>query len=117
MNSADDQTALLAAKIRPALRGLAHREAEEREEALKELRSICICPTCPTYNVCAEQAKEKFFCAQGGSTQCIKNEIACFCPDCPVHAELGLDHTFFCVRGSETVQGYGTGGREATTIK
>jgi hypothetical protein len=117
MNSADEQTALLAEKIRPALRGLAHREAEERDKALRELRSICICPTCPTYNVCAEQAGEKFFCAQGGSTQCIRNEIACFCPDCPVHAELGLAHIFFCVRGSETVQAYGAASGEATTIK
>ncbi|WP_128693090.1 DUF2769 domain-containing protein [Methanoculleus taiwanensis] len=108
MSTADEEIAILAAKIRRAAPGLAAREEQERQDALKALREICICPGCPTYNVCAEQAAEKFFCAEGGSTVCIQGEHGCLCPDCPVHAEMGLSHRSFCTRDSETVQGYGT---------
>ena len=34
----------------------------EREKAVKDLSSECICPDCPTYNNCAEAAGELLYC-------------------------------------------------------
>ncbi len=111
MTTTDEEMATVAAKVRRAVPGLAAREEQERKDALKALRELCNCPGCPTYNICAEQAGERFFCAEGGSTVCISSERGCLCPDCPVHAEMGLQHRSFCTRGSEAIQGYETSPR------
>jgi len=80
----------------------------EMAAAMTHARGMCICGTCPTYNKCAKDAKELLYCAIGGSFTCISKEKNCICPDCPVVPELGLRSTFFCTRGAEKAQRYGT---------
>jgi hypothetical protein len=80
---------------------LAKMTPKQAEEAVNGLKKICDCPTCPTYNDCAKKAGEKLFCALGKSKNCIKSEEGCACATCPVTAQLGLNHYYYCLRGSE----------------
>jgi len=80
----------------------------EMAAAMTKAREMCICGTCPTYTKCAKDAKELLFCAIGGSFTCIQKEKDCICPDCPLVSDLGLKYTFFCTRGAERAQRYGT---------
>jgi hypothetical protein len=73
----------------------------EAKGATEKLINICTCPTCPTYNRCAKNANEIFFCGTGRSFMCISEEKGCICPSCPVTRELGLKYTFFCTKGAE----------------
>ncbi len=73
----------------------------EMKTAMEKMISMCTCPTCPTYNRCAKNAKEIFFCGTGKSFMCISEEKGCICPSCPVTTELGLKYTFFCTKGAE----------------
>ena len=80
----------------------------EMAAVMTKVRGLCICVKCPTYTTCAKDAKELLFCAVGGSFMCIAKEKNCICPECPVASDLGLKHTFFCTRGAEKAQRYGT---------
>ncbi len=76
----------------------------EREKAVKDLSSECICPDCPTYNNCAEAAGELLYCFLGRSKECITSEdLGCFClMDCPVANRAGLGHLYYCTKGTES---------------
>ncbi len=78
--------------------------SNEKTKTVGNLKSMCICPDCPTYTDCAKKADERLFCWFGGSKNCISKEIDCLCPSCPVASEMGLKHDFFCTRGSEKSQ-------------
>ncbi len=67
---------------------------------MDEYRSKCHCPPCPTYAQCAREKGELTFCITKKSS-CISEQKVCFCPDCPVHEELGLKYMFYCLRGNE----------------
>lgn len=78
----------------------------EMAEAMRKGAEMCTCPTCPTYNRCAKEAKELLFCATGKSFMCISDEKGCICPTCPVSKDFGLTYKFFCTKGSEKAQRY-----------
>ncbi len=63
----------------------------ERAEAEK----ACICAMCPSYFDCGEALA---FCLAGKS-KCIRNEVGCICPGCPVQGAMGFDDFFYCTRG------------------
>jgi hypothetical protein len=75
---------------------------EDREAEINSLRAECICPDCPSYNKCAEEASELLFCFLGRGGECIKMELGCNCPDCPVAARTGLVNLYYCIYGSES---------------
>lgn len=77
---------------------------EEKKQGAKKMAAICICPDCPTYNDCAKDAKEVFYCAHGSSFHCISEEMSCICASCPITEQFGLTHDFFCTRQSEESQ-------------
>jgi hypothetical protein len=62
-----------------------------------EILSQCICAQCPTYDNCGEGAA---YCIRVDTSQLIDNEIHCLCPQCPVYMQLGLQHSYYCTRGS-----------------
>ncbi|NLT37697.1 MAG: DUF2769 domain-containing protein [Methanomassiliicoccus sp.] len=76
---------------------------EDRERAIEALRSECMCPGCPIYNKCAEEAGELLYCFLGRSQGCITSEdLGCVClMDCPVANRAGLDNLFYCTKGTE----------------
>ncbi|MEN6610635.1 MAG: DUF2769 domain-containing protein [Methanoregulaceae archaeon] len=78
----------------------------EMAEAMRKAREMCTCPTCPTYDRCAKNAKEMLFCATGKSFMCISDEKGCICPDCPVSKDFGLKYDYFCTKGSEKALRY-----------
>ncbi len=79
------------------------RVGADKDNAIKALRSECICPGCPIYNKCAEEAGELLYCFLGRSKGCITSEdLGCVClMDCPVATRAGLDHLFYCTKGTE----------------
>ena len=77
---------------------------EERKKLIKENKKLCICPNCPTYNECAKEKDELFYCVLGKSQTCIIKETGCICPACPVTETLGLTKDYFCIKGTESQQ-------------
>ncbi|MCX9082089.1 MAG: DUF2769 domain-containing protein [Candidatus Methanoperedens sp.] len=77
---------------------------KEREEMVAIRKKLCICGRCPTYNDCAQEKKEIWYCALGKSPECIKGKMGCICPKCPIFEDMGLKKSYFCVRGSEREQ-------------
>jgi hypothetical protein len=77
---------------------------KEHIKAINENKKLCICPTCPTYNECAENNMEALYCTEGKSAVCITKESGCICPACPVTEKLGLEKDYFCTKGTETKQ-------------
>lgn len=83
---------------------------EKKEKMAKENQERCNCPPCPTYAQCAEEKGELVFCLREKSS-CIKDTVVCFCPDCPVHKDLGMVNMYYCLRGDEIEQ-RGSGSRK-----
>jgi hypothetical protein len=77
---------------------------EEYAKKVKENKTVCICPNCPTYNECAEKRDEVLFCILGKSQQCIIEEQGCICPACPMTEKMGLENEYYCIRGTENEQ-------------
>ena len=78
----------------------------ERNKKIEEYKGSCICPTCPTWNKCAENANEKLFCVTGKSLDCIKELKGCMCPTCPlaISLDVGKIYNSYCLYGSEMEQ-------------
>lgn len=93
-------------KFEEMLQSMKKMTPAEVAEAEKKLAALCTCPACPTYNKCAKNAKEILYCVNGKSFMCISEEKDCICPSCPVAAEAGLKHKYFCTKGSEKAQRY-----------
>jgi hypothetical protein len=77
---------------------------EERMKTINENKKLCICPDCPTYNECAKEKGELFYCALGKSATCITKESGCVCPACPITETMGLTKDYFCIKGTESQQ-------------
>ena len=77
---------------------------EQVKAKFEELVRMCICGKCPTYNSCAKDAGEDFYCLHGTSFHCITAIDGCLCPGCPVTPLLGLKHQAYCLMGSEKSQ-------------
>jgi hypothetical protein len=82
------------------------RSQTELNRDMEGYKKVCRCPTCPTYNNCAKNAKELLFCLHGKSFMCISEQKACICPTCPLTADFGLKNTSFCMKGAEKAQRY-----------
>lgn len=83
---------------------MAQMSSEQVAEAMKKRRSMCTCGSCPTYNDCTRSKNQLLFCAVGKSEGCTLEMKGCVCPTCPVAADMGLTHSYFCARGSEKQQ-------------
>jgi len=67
----------------------------ERKDAIAK----CMCRACPSFVKCDEAIA--YCLAPKGKSKCIKQEMGCFCPGCPVQANTGFKHVYYCIRGSE----------------
>jgi len=78
----------------------------DQNNAIKDYKGSCICPTCPTWNKCAADADEKLFCVTGKSESCITDLKGCMCPTCPLAQSLGagIERNTYCINGSEMEQ-------------
>jgi hypothetical protein len=75
---------------------------EEMEKRKQMVLGLCTCPGCPSWVECGEEGG---FCLQTiGKSSCIEEEKGCICPGCPVTEKMGLNHDYFCTRGSEKEQ-------------
>lgn len=62
----------------------------------KKLQDQCICAMCPSFVNCNEPLA--YCLPEVGISKCIKSEVGCVCPGCPVYEKLGLDHQYYCIR-------------------
>lgn len=61
----------------------------------EELQAQCICAMCPSFKDCGEPIG---YCLPGVATStCIKSELGCVCPGCPVYDQLELDSDYYCI--------------------
>lgn len=67
---------------------------EERMNALKASRKMCVCGRCPSYNDCAMESKELLYCVLGKSSECITEEGGCLCPSVRLLSRRDLHMTF-----------------------
>jgi hypothetical protein len=91
-------------KFKETMQQMMDMSEEEQMERIEELKPLCTCPDCPSYNQCAADQNELVFCALGASDTCITDEKACICPGCPVTDQMGLKNIYFCTRDTERVQ-------------
>ncbi len=85
---------------------LAKMPEQERKRLVHAEMAKCICGKCPSYNTCAKNAQEGFYCVLGRSFVCISNDKGCICSQCPVTSDLGLKYHDFCFKGSEKARRY-----------
>jgi hypothetical protein len=74
---------------------------EERKKKIEDFSSLCICPSCPTYNKCAQEKSELLYCLLGASPRCITEEVGCICPACPVWEKTDFENEYYCTKGTE----------------
>ena len=93
-------------KFEEKLNELEQMSDEDKNQTMEELKGECICSLCPTYNSCAENADELLFCITGKSESCIKDDMGCICPSCPIALEYGIGVVFnlYCINDSELKQ-------------
>jgi len=86
--------------------GMTEEEADakiaEAEEKLPQVKSMCICKTCPSY--VAEETEVGFCHPLIGKSKKITEEKGCNCPTCPVYKNMGLKNGYYCTRKSEMEQ-------------
>jgi hypothetical protein len=59
----------------------------------------CVCPTCPTYNDCMQDAGQRMFCSRG-VTECGPKPMSCVCGTCPVWSQYTLKDYYYCIEGA-----------------
>ena len=71
----------------------------ETRQRTEEFLNMCICSGCPSWTECGEEGG---FCLSAiGKSSCIIDQKGCICSRCPVTGEMGLEHDYYCTRGSE----------------
>jgi hypothetical protein len=91
-------------KFEQAMQQMSKMDEKDRIKKIENLKKLCICEGCPTYNECAGEENELLYCVLGKSPKCITKEVTCICPDCPITEQMGLENQFFCTRGAEKEQ-------------
>jgi Protein of unknown function (DUF2769) len=93
-------------KFEEKLNQLNKMSEDEKNKEILVMKDDCICPVCPTYNICAKNSDEMLFCVIGKSNECITKERGCMCPTCPFARKysIGIQHNFYCIRDSEMEQ-------------
>lgn len=71
---------------------------------IEDYKSLCICPSCPTYSKCAQEKGELLYCLLGKSPMCITEEMGCICPACPVWEKTDFKNEYYCTKGTEKEQ-------------
>jgi glucose/arabinose dehydrogenase len=61
-------------------------------------RRLCICPSCPSYNLCMENNLERLYCAKAKS-KCEIVKKGCICGECPIASEYRISGFYFCTEG------------------
>jgi len=74
----------------------------EFEQKLPDVRTMCICETCPSY--VPEETEEAFCHPLVGKSKIITEEKGCDCPKCPVYKNMGMKNGYYCTRKSELEQ-------------
>jgi hypothetical protein len=87
-------------KFEEAMQKMQMMSDAEQKKLINQLKGMCLCPGCPTYNKCMKEKNERLFCALGKSA-CSVSRKSCLCPSCPVTSRMGLTMTFYCAEGSE----------------
>jgi hypothetical protein len=87
-------------KYEKAMQRLSRMSRQGKEQETRKNESLCACHGCPSFNECAGEKKEVYYCVKGKS-KCITEEFGCICNACPVAQELGLMHQYYCLNGSE----------------
>ncbi len=68
----------------------------------KKEKGECICRNCPSFVDCNEGIA---YCLKPeGKSKCIKSEVGCICPGCPVQIKMKFKHDYYCTRGNEKQQ-------------
>jgi hypothetical protein len=87
-------------KFKDAMGTMGSMPPEHKKKMMTDLKLLCVCGSCPTYNKYAKEDRELLFCVKGMSG-CIDIKRECICSTCPVRVRLGLRKDFYCLRGSE----------------
>jgi len=74
----------------------------DMEKKLSQVKTMCICKTCPTY--VKEEQKVGFCHPLIGKSAMITEEKGCNCPQCPVYKKMELKNGYYCTRKSEMEQ-------------
>ncbi|MFB0564201.1 MAG: DUF2769 domain-containing protein [Candidatus Aminicenantaceae bacterium] len=87
-------------------KGMTEEEADakvaEFEEKFPQVKSMCICKTCPTY---VDDETELGFCHPlVVKSRVITEEKGCDCPKCPIYTQMELKNGYYCTRKSEMEQ-------------
>jgi hypothetical protein len=91
-------------KFDQMMKTMSQMNEEERIKRIEDYRSLCICPSCPTYNKCAQEKGELLYCFLGASPQCITEEVGCICPACQLWERTDFKNEYFCIKGTEIEQ-------------
>jgi hypothetical protein len=68
-------------------------------DVTEQNRELCLCPSCPTYDVCMGGASETLFCGVG-ETSCDPASKGCLCGGCPVTSAYELSGGYYCLAGT-----------------
>lgn len=77
-------------------------DEKDMEEKKNMILNMCICRKCPSWIECNEKGGYCFSIIK--KSKCITKENGCICSGCPVTANMGLKHIYFCTKGSEKEQ-------------
>jgi len=94
-------------KFEESMKAMSRMSAEEQKKILEAEKAKCICPTCPTYNNCAKNAKEMMFCWTGRSFMCISLRRNAS-PHLPGDGRPGTEEAVFCTRAPRRPSGMNT---------
>jgi hypothetical protein len=78
---------------------------EDRDALIRKHRAQCTCEPCPSYNECMRAEESLLFCIAGKAENCTFEKKGCLCPSCLVTRELGLNKSYYCIRGTQQEQG------------
>lgn len=59
----------------------------------------CVCKMCPSYVNCGEPLA--YCLPEVGVSKCIKSEVGCVCPGCPVFEEKKFSKDYYCIPGTK----------------
>jgi hypothetical protein len=68
----------------------------------KKATGLCLCRMCPSFVDCSEEIA--YCLAEKGTSGCIRKELGCLCPGCPVQMAEDFTYVYYCTRGSAAGQ-------------
>ena len=86
------------------MKDITAKKKQDRWKIYDERKDACVCPSCPSFNTCADKGLEVLFCIFGMSFACIREDQGCICQGCSLYHEYGLAKKDYCMKGSEKDQ-------------